>query len=197
MILKLAPSHRAPSKEPLEVGADLIDRFLESPPERFGEAAIRKRDVSGVVERFVVLCFKPVTIQLRRRAEVRGVGFHQKPLPGNVPEHFALGGFPRMQEGRGERKEGPAPHKARDHFTRSGVGVQEKAACGQGVVSEDFPKGAPGPDAVERGGTLQFGGEPELEEENVSLGGFVARFNPSIQSDLAHAGLGKLVQETA
>ena len=79
-----------------------------------------------------------------------------------------------MCEGAGEGKKDIKRQKSRDDFGRAGIGVDDDGRRQAGRLLEVFDERSPRLSAMEGDGALKFGGQIELDEEELILVGITA-----------------------
>ena len=125
--------------------------------------------------------------ELSRERHVRGVGFHEEPMGGNVAEDLATLGFAFVQEMAREGKIRAEFYKTFHHFKRAAVGVEQEAALRDGLRAENLRQQAPRFEAMDADREVLAGGKGELPREDLGLVADVEAVDPAVEPDFANA----------
>lgn len=162
------------AEEAGEVFGDLGGEGGEWEVAKCGEAGVNGGEVGGVIDGIAIgEAGEFVSAMRGGKRHRRGVGFHEEAIEGEGAEDVAFGRLAVAEEVAVEGKIGAEGGEVAGEFDGAAVGVEEEAARGERVGTEDVGEGAPRVDAVNRDRKVAFGGEAKLPDEGFEL--FVER----------------------
>lgn len=188
-----------------DLGGEGLERNVAEP----GEAGVDGGKVGGMVDGVAVGETRKFVGAVRGGEGHRGgVGLDEKAVERERAKDVAFGGLAIAEKVAVEGEISAEGDEIAGEFGGAAVGVEEETATRKRSGTEDLGEGAPGVEAVDRGGKIALGGEAELPGEGVALlversaaetgeAGIVgagAIEDPAVETDLADEGVGVCVE---